>query len=124
MFRFDGRGAVDVADALSNDAQGGLISRWINGVLFAVIPTVIGAMCIAYQHAYFLSRRGGMAEYFEKDAIALGVAWIAVGLFMHGHYFWSASRRFYFLSEIFKPLSLLGVAGGMIYVLVNQVVFR
>ena len=58
-----------------------------------------------------------------NDAMALGVAAIAVGLFMHGHYFWTASLRYYFLSEILKPLSLLLFAAGMGYVAVNQIVF-
>ena len=61
-------------------------------------------------------------EVFGKDAIASGAAYMAVGLFTHAHDFGSASRRFYFISEILKPLSWLLLAAAMGFVVVNQIV--
>jgi len=117
--RFPGK----LAEALSDDASDDPYSRWGAGVIGAALPVITGAIAIALQHAYFLGGRPvRVVQYHGRDAIALGVACIAVGLFMHAHYFWTASR-FYFVSEILKPSSLLLIAGGMGYVLVNQFVF-
>lgn len=124
MFLFPRRGYGAAADGLASDASDDPYSRWGGGVVTAILPVICGAMVIFSQHAYFLGGRPiKIVDYHGKEAIALGVACIAVGLFMHAHYFWSASQRYYFVSEILKPLSLLTIAGSMGYVVVSQIVF-
>ena len=118
------RGFARVGESLSNDASGDPISRWCGGVLSAIIPVVPGLMAIAAQHAYFVTGRPlRITEHFGAEAIALGVACVGVGLFMHAHYFWSGSKRFYVLSEILKPTALLTIIGSFGYFIVKQFVF-
>lgn len=123
MFHFARRGAGQLSSAMSDDAPDDPFSRWGAGVIAAILPAIIGTIAILSERAYFLGGRPlRVVQYGGNDAIALGVACVAVGLFMHAHYFWTVSR-FYFVSEILKPISLLIIAGGIGYVLVNQFVF-
>ncbi len=124
MYPFSKRGLPSVADRLDDDAPEDPYSRWGAGVVGAIFPMLIGIVAALNQQAYFLGVRPiRIAEYSGKDAIALSVACTAVGMFMHAHYFWSASRRFYFISEILKPLALLLLAAATGFVVVNQIVF-
>lgn len=115
----------NTGETWSNDAtKDDLLSRWGAGVVGALLPVAIGVWAIVTQHAYFLGRRPNrVVEYYGEDAIALGIVCVAVGIFAHGHYFWSVSR-YYFISEILKPASLLAIAGGIGYVAVSQIIFH
>ena len=125
MFQFPRRGYSTVAESLTGDASEDKWSRWCGGVISATIPAVIGLMSILYQSAYFIGGRPTrIVRYDGTDAIALGAACLAIGLFMHGHYFWSGSNRYYFVSQILKPAGILGVAIAFGYVVVNQVLFH
>ena len=123
MYPFPKRGLPPTLDSLENEAPSDPYSRWCGGVITAAIPVVIGVLAAVGERAYFLSRSGGIAEYGAKDAIALGVACIAIGLLLHSHYFWAASSRYFIVSQILKPIALLLLAGAMIFVVLNQMVF-
>ena len=123
MYPFSKHGLPPTLDGLENDAPADPYSRWCGGVITAAIPVVIGVLAAVGQRAYFLSRSGGIAGYGGKGAIALGVACIAIGLFLHGHYFWAGSSRYFLVSQILKPIALLLLAGAMGFVVLNQMVF-
>lgn len=124
MYPFPKRGVPRIADGLENDASGDPYSRWCGGVIGAAVPLAIGIAAILSRHAYFVGMRPvRIATYSGDDAITLGVASIAVGLLMHGHYFWTPSHKYYFIAEILKPLSLFLLAAAMGFVVVNQIVF-
>ncbi len=113
----DGRTIETLAGDASNDD---IIARWGNGVGFACIPLIIGIMSIAFQSTWFIGNRPVRAvQYVGKEAIAMGIMWLGIAAFMHAHYFWSVSRRYYFVSELLKPSSLLLIAGAMGYVVVR-----
>lgn len=113
-----------LTDSLEGDAPPDPYSRWCGGVIAALIPVVIGLMVIAKQHTYFIGwRPPRMVEYFGRDAVALGVASLAIGMLMHAHYFWSASNRYYFVAQLLKPVSLLSLIASFGYVVVNQLLF-
>ena len=91
-------------------------------MISAAIPLGIGTVAIVRRHAYFLGVRPlQIAEYSGNDAIAIGVAFTAIGLLIHGHCFWTASRKYYFVSEILKPLSLLLLIAAIGFVVANQI---
>ena len=126
MYERFGRNFSRAADSLSDDASNpDPFSRWGNGVGFASIPLIAGLASIIYQSSYFLGRERGLSlvHYDGKDAVALGIGYVAIALFMHGHYFWSVSDRYYFVSQILKPLSMLALAGSFGYVVVRTIMF-
>lgn len=126
MYERFGRNFSEATDSLSDDASSpDPFARWGNGVGFACIPLITGLMSILYQSSYFPGRTGGLrlVHYDGKEAVALGIGYVAIAVFMHGHYFWSVSDRYYFVSQILKPCSMLTVACAFMYVLVQTVIF-
>ena len=124
MYERFGRNYSEATDSLADDASSSdPCARWGNGVGFAAIPLAMGLASIIHQSSYFLSRRGGLAHYTGSNAVALGIAWIGIAAFMHGHYFWSVSDRSYFVSQLLKPLALLTVSGAIGYVVVQIILF-
>ena len=128
MFYFRGSDYGKAIGGLSGDASDpDPFARWGNGVFFASIPLYFGIMAIIHQGTLFLGggtgRRLTLVTYHGKEAIGLGVMYLGLALFMHAHYFWSVSNRFYFLSQILKPIALLTISGSIIYVIVRLVIF-
>ena len=125
MYNFRSENSGRAADALMDDAdQDGWISRWGNGFGFASIPLVIGVMSMVYRSCWFV---GGKpirpVHYVDDQAFALGMMYVGIALFMNAHYFWSASNRYYFISQLLKPAALLILIGSIGYFAVDLVVF-
>ena len=124
MRRLSERSGRTIDDLAGDASDGDTFARWGNGVGFASIPLIIGIMSILYESTLFLRGRPlGIVRYHGEEAIAMGIMWLGVAAFMHAHYFWSVSRRYYFVSELLKPASLLMIAGAMVYVVVQVVLY-
>jgi hypothetical protein len=105
-----------VADLIDAQPCGGSPTMWLAGVGLALLPLVYGISCI-------VTRRGELgttlwrSEVQGGPAIALGVGWIGVGLFLHFHFFFGLHSRLAAFSRRAKSVALvmalagLGVAG-------------
>ena len=92
--------------------------KWVAGVLIPVVLIAIGVAAIVTQHAT-LGRRSAL-HLSGANAVAIGVAWIAAGVFAHCNYFWGNLLDNHWAAEIGKIVGLLGVVGGLIFALVRN----
>ena len=73
-------------DLLDAVPRGGAMTRWFGGVALASIPFSYGARCI-------VTGTGELGKFIWPNevhgvaAVALGVGWIGVALFLHFHFF-------------------------------------
>jgi hypothetical protein len=51
-----------------------------------------------------------------SEAIAMGITWICLGLFLHFHYFWPTLKRLYIFSELGKIVAAFGFIASLGYV--------
>jgi hypothetical protein len=89
----------------------------------ALAVAVYGAICVHTQSATWV---GGTdldlalgnwprLHCHGASAIAIGIALISMAGLLHFHFFWSWRERFLGCAQVGKVLSLIGVAGGMMY---------
>ena len=88
------------------------------GIGLAAFPIGYGIQCLFTGHARFFGRRGSFLDVDGSAAVALAVAYIAVGVFIHSHWFWGLHPKLEPLSELLKTvaaLTFLGAFGYAIY---------
>ncbi len=96
----------DDAEGLAYGPSGGRMKQWLAGVLLAAVPLIYGIICIQRGHTTLFGSRA--SSNLTGDAgFWLAVAYIAVGTFLHFHYFWDLSPRLSRFSQHTKVLSLL-----------------
>lgn len=99
--------ALDKAERLAGSPSGGRITMWLLGFCLALIPIGYGVHFLSVHRATFFGRGGSRLELHGAPAVALAVAYIAVGLFIHAHWFWGLHPRLQRFSYFGKLLSLL-----------------
>src|SRR5437660_10788179 len=77
-------------------------SKWLAGVILAAVPIIYGIICIHRGHATLLGRRAASLDVSGKAGFWLAVSYIAVGSFLHFHYFWGLSERLWRFSQAGK----------------------
>jgi hypothetical protein len=103
-------------EQLSEAADSDPRSRWINGVLIcAPIPIILGVLCLVWNTAWIPGRGGGMVMH-GNQAVAIGIACVAAGIFAHFHWFWSGHPRFPGVGQIGKAITLLCFSACILYV--------
>ena len=80
---------------------------WLLGFCLALIPICYGVNCLFAHEATLFGRRGSRLEFHGTPADTLAVAYIAVGLFIHAHWFWGLHPRLQAFSYFGKVLSVL-----------------
>jgi hypothetical protein len=106
----------NMAEKLAEPGPRDRIAAWIYGVVVAVIPTAYGFWCVAAKSAIFVGGRPiCFVTYSGAAAIALGITYVSVGLFLHCHFFWSTHERYAGFGDIAKMVSIAGVIGGIGY---------
>lgn len=110
-YEFDAK----VADNLSHSPSGGRVKMWLLGVGLALIPLGYGVHCLITGQARFFGRRGSHLDLDGTAAISLAIAYIAVGLFMHAHWFWGLHPRLFRFSSLLKGFALLVFIGSFGY---------
>jgi hypothetical protein len=109
------RTAIDGAEDLAYAPSGGRIKMWVTGVGLALIPLGYGVRCLFTGQARFFGSRGGNLDLDGPAAVALAIAYIAVGAFIHFHWFWGLHRRLEPFSYLLKCLALVVFLGSFAY---------
>jgi hypothetical protein len=105
----------EIADSLSHSPSGGRLKMWLLGVGLALVPLCYAIHCLQTGHTTFFGRRGLNLDLTGSAAVAMAVAYIAVGVFIHAHWFWGLHPKLEPLSPILKVLAVLVFLGGLGY---------
>ena len=104
-----------VAESLSHSPSGGRLKMWLLGVGLALVPIGYGVRCLQTGHVTFFGSRGSRLDLTDSSAVAMAIAYIAVGVFIHAHWFWGLHPKLEVLSPILKVLAVLVFLGGLGY---------
>ncbi len=86
---------------------------WLLGVGLALVPIGYGLRCWQTGHATLFGSRGSRLELTDSSAVAMAIAYIAVGVFIHAHWFWGLHPRLEPFSPIIKVVASLAFLGGL-----------
>lgn len=106
---------ADLTESLSQSPSGGPFKMWLLGVGLAMIPIYYGIRCLETGHATLFGSRGSRLVLSGSAAVAMAIAYMAVGVFIHAHWFWGLHPRLEALSPILKVVALLVFLGGLGY---------
>lgn len=109
---------ANTIESLSDAPSGGPLKMWLAGVGVALIPIGYGLHCLLTGHAVLPGQKGSNLDTHGRTAVALAIAYLSIGAFLHFHYFWGLHRRLCVLSPILKALAalvFLGSFGWAIY---------
>lgn len=102
---------ADAADDLAHSPSGGRLKMWLCGVGLASLPIGYGIRCWSTGHAV-LPGKGMELDTYGPTATALAIAYIAIGAFLHFHYFWGLHDRLHGFSPVLKILAVLVFLGA------------
>ncbi len=105
---------AELADSLSHSPSGGRVKMWLLGVGLALLPISYGIYCLHTGHA-ILPGQNSKLDVTGSGSVALAIAYIAVGVFIHAHWFWGLYPKFEWLSPILKVVATLVFLGGLGY---------
>jgi hypothetical protein len=94
--------------------------QWFGGVFLAGIPLVYGVLCLL-RGATAVFGRGGSSTFTGEAGVALAIAYLAIGAFLHFHFFWGLSDRLWRGSQPAKVASLLVFLPALAYGLYHGV---
>jgi hypothetical protein len=101
-----------------------VVAAWTYGVGVALTFVLCGIYCSITSHAWFLNigfkgvprgQEGMFREVFGRQATALGMVLIGLGMFANTHWFWPRSERLGQFAEIAKAVSLVVVIASAIW---------
>jgi hypothetical protein len=100
------RTAFDDAEDLAYPPTGGRLKMWFLGVGLALIPVAYGAYCLRTGYALLFGQNQNL-EVTGPSAVAFAIAYIAVGIFIHAHWFWGLHPKLGLISYILKVLAVI-----------------
>jgi hypothetical protein len=106
---------LDEAEHLASSPSGGRFKMWLLGVVLALIPAGYGVFSLITGNARFFGRQGSHVDLDGAGGIALSIAYIAVGVFIHAHWFWGLHPRLELFSPILKLIAVLAFLVGFGY---------
>ena len=115
--RREQRTCFDDAEDLAEGPSGGRVSQWLAGVILAAVLITYGIICIHRGHATLFGSRVANLDVTGKAGFWLAVSYIAVGSFLHFHYFWGLSERLWRFSQAGKFASVLVFLPSFLYAL-------
>ena len=80
-----------------------------------MIPIAYGIHCLLSGRALIPGRYGLAYRAAGSVAIAMAIAYIAIGAFLHFRFFWELHGKLWRFSEAGKILSLTAFLGGLGY---------
>jgi hypothetical protein len=115
--RKEDRTCVDDAEDLAYGPSGGRAKQWLAGVILASLPIIYGVVCIRRGHTTLFGRRGSDLDLSRDAALSLAISYIAIGAFLHFHYFWGLSEHLWRFSQAGKVVSVLIFLPSFLYAL-------
>jgi hypothetical protein len=92
----------DDAHDLAYTPSGGRLKMWLAGVVCALVPVLYGSWCLWIGSTKLFGRRGSALALTGDSGFSLAIAYIAVGAFIHFHFFWGLHPRLHRVSELMK----------------------
>jgi hypothetical protein len=111
------RTAFDDAEDLAYPPTGGRGKMLFLGIILALVPAGYGIYCLRTGHALMFGQNADL-DVTGSAAVALAIAYMAVGIFIHAHWFWGLRPKgesLSYLLKIFAVLLFLGSFGYAIY---------
>ena len=115
---YNERSILDDAEDFSYEPKGGPLKQWLAGMALPLVPICYGISCFFSGQSRLFSDKG-ITELSDKPAIALAVSYIALGSFIHFHYFWGLESKLCRFSQAGKVVSLLIFLPLFIYALID-----
>jgi hypothetical protein len=100
--------AGDLADTTNASPFG----QWFTGVGMAALVAIYAAHCLLTQYAVLPSRYR-LVEFQGLAATALGSLYLSIAVFMHLHFFWTASPRYWGYAQLGKLIATAGIIGSV-----------
>lgn len=97
----------DDSEDFAHNPSGGPIKQWGMGIGFASWPAGYGVLSLARGHCTFFGHGRATLTLTGKPGAALAIAYLAIGLFLHFHYFWGISEKLWPRALPLKIISLL-----------------
>ena len=117
------RGSFPSGSDLADTTGAGPFGQWFAGVGLAALLGVHGVFCLITGRALFPSGRPlRLVEYQDFCARAIATVYLSTALFMHLHWFWTASPRFWGYAQLGKMISAIGIIAGFLLFLYGVVV--
>jgi hypothetical protein len=88
---------------------------WLPGFGLALIPIGYGIRCLPTGHTAFWCRRGEQLDLTGSAAVALAIAYVAAGVFIHAHRFWGLHSTLEAFNPVLKVLAVMLFLGCLGY---------
>jgi len=105
----------DDAEDLAYGPSGGRLKQWLAGIVLAAIPIIYGIVCIHRGHTTLFGRRATNLDLSGTASFALAISYIAVGAFLHFHYFWGLSEHLWRFSQAGRFICVLVFLPSFLY---------
>lgn len=103
---------VEFVEESGDSPSGSRSQMWLLGMGLALLPFGYGVYCLFTGRAVLIGR-GNQLELTGSTAVALAIAYMAGGLFIHAHWFWGLHPRLAPFSPILKAVAALIFLGGL-----------
>jgi len=107
--RRERRTLADEIEDLAHSPSGGRGKQWFAGIVMAAVPVIYGIHSIQCGYATLPGSRGVSEKLTGEAGVWLAVASIALGAFLHFHFFWGLSERLWRFSEGLKVVAMLAL---------------
>jgi hypothetical protein len=102
------------ADELADTTDASPFGQWFKGVGLAALLAAYAVDCLLTGQATLPSRRlGRFVEFHGLSATALGSLYLCIAAFMHLHWFWTASPRFWGYAQLGKLIAAIGIIASV-----------
>jgi hypothetical protein len=119
MYRLPHRPGAYDDDWEDVPAQGGA-AKWVAGGVLPAGLLGCAVFAVVRRSAWLPGGRAAAGTMLQgADAVALGVAVAGIAVFLHCHYFWGNVYHLAFGATVGKVAGLVGMIGGLGYLLVN-----
>ena len=112
--------ALDDMDRLSGTPEPTIWTKYFGGLIVPAVMLGYGIRSCILQHSVLLgggrfSGRRSVIELDGSEAVAMGITWICLGLFLHFHYFWPTLKRLHIFTDIGKIITACGFIASLGY---------
>jgi hypothetical protein len=111
------RTVLDDAEWLGYPPEGGRVKMWLLGVGLTLVPIGYGIRGLYNGQMTLIGKHGANLELHGAAATAMAISMIAVGVFIHFHWFWGIHQKLSPFSAIGKILSATVFIGSFGYMM-------